>query len=68
MLEGATHRDSQGEYLRKRRLDFAAAELVYSNQRVIDIVVKCGFSVMKPLPAPFVFILGSQILNAVNQS
>jgi AraC-like DNA-binding protein len=36
--------DSLGEYLRKRRLDCAAAELVASNQRIIDIAVKYGFS------------------------
>jgi AraC-like DNA-binding protein len=36
--------DSLGEYLRKRRLDCAAAELVHSDQRIIDIAVKYGFS------------------------
>ncbi len=36
--------DSLGEYLRKRRLDCAAADLVNSDDRIIDIAVKYGFS------------------------
>lgn len=36
--------DSLGEYLRKRRLNCAAVELVTTNQRIIDIAVKYGFS------------------------
>lgn len=36
--------DSLGEYLRKRRLNCAAVELVTTDQRIIDIAVKYGFS------------------------
>lgn len=36
--------DSLGEYLRKRRLNSAAEELVTSKQRIIEIAVKYGFS------------------------
>ncbi len=36
--------DSLGDYLRKRRLDCAAVELVNSDQRIIDIAFKYGFS------------------------
>lgn len=36
--------DSLGEYLRKRRLNRAAEELVTSKQRIIEIAFKYGFS------------------------
>ncbi len=36
--------DSLGEYLRKRRLNCAAEDLVHTKTRIIDIAVKYGFS------------------------
>jgi AraC-like DNA-binding protein len=46
--------DSLAEYVRKRRLNCAAEDLVYTQSRIIDIAVKNGFSSHEAFTRSFV--------------
>jgi AraC family transcriptional regulator len=50
--------DSLGEYVRKRRLNRAAEDLVYIQNRIIDIALNYGFSSHEAFTRSFVKYFG----------
>lgn len=51
--------ESVGRYINRRRLYYAAEKLIYSDQRVIDIALDCGFESSEAFSRAFKLAFGS---------
>ncbi|WP_343250098.1 AraC family transcriptional regulator [Diplocloster hominis] len=51
--------ESAGHYINRRRLYNASEKLVYSNQRIIDIALECGFESSEAFSRAFKSVFGS---------